>query len=178
MIAADDDIEAGLLALGCLAVDEHAAARLRSARDPGFARAADDWEARLLPLALALPPAEPPPGLFARIEQRIGGFAAPAGLTIRAGEGRWHAVGPGFSSKLLHLMPAIGRQTLPLRVEPGALYAGHGHDDDEELFRISGDLTIGGIALGPGDYHLAAKGSRHPGATTRQGCLCLFVMAA
>lgn len=46
VIAADDDIEAGLLALGCLAVDEHAAARLRSARDPGFARAAVDWEAR------------------------------------------------------------------------------------------------------------------------------------
>jgi mannose-6-phosphate isomerase-like protein (cupin superfamily) len=178
VITTDDDIDAGLLALGCLAAGEHAAARQRQAHDPAFAKAALDWEARLLPLALALPPVEPPPGLLAEIERRISRNAsAPARSTIRADEGKWRSVSPGISSKLLHRMLSIGRQTILLKVEPGAVYDGHDHDEDEELYMISGDLTIGGIELGPGDFHLAPKGSRHPRATTRNGCMCLFVMA-
>jgi quercetin dioxygenase-like cupin family protein len=178
VITTDDDIDAGLLALGCLSADEHAAARRREARDPAFAEAARDWEARLLPLALALPPAEAPESLFARIEQRIAAEAAvPASRTIRADEGKWRPVCSGVTSKLLHRMLEIGRQTILVKVEPGAVYDGHEHDDDEELYMLSGDLNIGGVELGPGDFHLARKGSRHPRATTRDGCMCLFVMA-
>jgi hypothetical protein len=39
---------------------------------------------------------------------------------------------------------------------------------------ISGDLTIDGEELGPGDFHFIPKGSRHPGETTRQGCRCII----
>ena len=73
-------------------------------------------------------------------------------------------------------MLPIGRQTILVKVEAGAVYDGHNHEEDEELYLISGDLTIGGVELRPGDFHLAPKGSRHPAATTRGGCLCLFVM--
>jgi quercetin dioxygenase-like cupin family protein len=50
----------------------------------------------------------------------------------------------------------------------------HVHDHDEEIYMISGDLTIDGEELGPGDFHFIPKGSRHPGETTRQGCRCII----
>ena len=62
--------------LGTLDAAEAAEAQARLRADAGFAAAVGFWEARLISLATLAPPAEPPAGLWARIELSIG--AAPA----------------------------------------------------------------------------------------------------
>ena len=60
---------------------------------------------------------------------------------------------------------------------PGSTGTVHSHDDDEECYVVSGDISFGEHVLGPGDFHVAPKGSTHPAARSVHGCLCLFVMA-
>jgi anti-sigma-K factor RskA len=45
---------------------------------PQLRRALNDWQQRLMPLTLALPPVSPPPSVWAGIEARIAGRPAPA----------------------------------------------------------------------------------------------------
>ena len=48
----------------------------------------------------------------------------------------------------------------------------HFHNEGhEECLVLEGDLTMGDLKLLAGDFHLAAKGSSHPAATTMSGCL-------
>ena len=58
-------------ALGVLTTGERAAAELRMARDPAFATLVGDWQARLSPLAAAVPEVAPPPGLWPRIARAL-----------------------------------------------------------------------------------------------------------
>jgi ChrR Cupin-like domain len=59
-----------------------------------------------------------------------------------------------------------------VRALPGATYYSHLHDQGhEECLVLEGDLIMGDLKLLPGDFHLAAKGSTHPPATTMSGCL-------
>ena len=48
------------------------------------------------------------------------------------------------------------------------MFTTQGH---EECLVLEGDLIMGDLKLLPGDFHLAAKGSAHPSATTVSGCL-------
>jgi hypothetical protein len=50
------------------------------------------------------------------------------------------------------------------------------HESDEEIYVISGDITIDGDELGPGDYHFSPKLSDHPAESTRAGCTCVITM--
>ncbi|MFL5101025.1 MAG: cupin domain-containing protein [Xanthobacteraceae bacterium] len=45
-----------------------------------------------------------------------------------------------------------------IRGQPGARLPGHEHDDDEEMYVLAGDLSIGTLTLHAGDYHLARRG--------------------
>lgn len=75
--AGPDDIE-GLAAeyvLGVLDPAEVRAVRLRARSEPALAEAVVAWEARLAPLAAAVPPAPPPGALWSRIEARIAALA-------------------------------------------------------------------------------------------------------
>jgi len=71
----------------------------------------------------------------------------------------------------------LRRQSLLVRVAPGAVYESHDHPDDEECYVVEGDLAFGDLQLTAGDYHLAHKGGRHPPARSRAGCL-LFITNA
>lgn len=167
------DIDAALAAAGALDPAEWDAMRERLRHDPAFAREADAWEQDLAPLAGLLADVEPPEDLLARIEARLD---AAAPRTLKAGHGEWVEIGPGIRIKVLHVNPDQRRQTVLLEADPGAVHPAHVHEGDEEVFVVSGDLTIDGEELRAGDFHFSPAGSRHPQETTRDGCLCVITM--
>ena len=90
--------------------------------------------------------------MLARIEARLDAGAHSAmGHALRAADGDWMQLGPGIRMKVLHRNMQSRRQMVLLVADPGAEYSAHVHDTDEELFVVSGDLTIDGEELiGPG----------------------------
>ncbi|MEO7503995.1 MAG: anti-sigma factor [Sphingomicrobium sp.] len=66
------DLLAAEHALGVLDGGESARARRLEAEDAGFAEAVARWRGRLAPLAEEVEPLEPPAGLLAAVERRIG----------------------------------------------------------------------------------------------------------
>jgi anti-sigma factor ChrR (cupin superfamily) len=179
MSEAEHDMDAALFAAGALTAAEHAAALERMKRDSVFAAQVREWEAALSPLA-ALAPAEPAPaGMFDKIEDRIDTRRRLelVSRSLRADEGDWVKVSPGIRVKILHRNTALRRQTVLFDIDPGAVYPAHDHPQDEEIYMISGDLTIGGDELKPGDFHVSPAGSRHPASTTRSGCRCIVSLA-
>jgi anti-sigma factor ChrR (cupin superfamily) len=62
-------------------------------------------------------------------------------------------------------------------LQPGAEYIEHGHAQDEEIYMIEGDLIIGDLVLGPGDFHIAHAGRHHPVHRTKTGCICIISQA-
>jgi quercetin dioxygenase-like cupin family protein len=172
----DDDIDAALWAAGALTTTERDAVAKRLKVNPAFAQRASDWERALAPIASRLQPLDPPEGLMAKIEERLDARAKMEKIsrTLRADDGIWLEMGPGLRFKLLHRNLEQKRQTILLEAEAGACHPAHVHDFDEEIFMISGDLTVNGEELGPGDFHFSPKESRHPAETTRQGCRCLI----
>ena len=86
---------------------------------------------------------------------------------MRAGEGRWEPVCAGIERKTLWHDREKGRITFLIRAQPGAEFPAHQHDDDEEAYVLSGDLSFDDLVLGAGDYHLARPGVRHPVGRTK-----------
>ena len=76
----NDDIDtlAGEYVLGTLSAGARATVAERMSREPALREAVQAWEARLLPLAAVVAPADPSPGLWERIERSIGPSSAPA----------------------------------------------------------------------------------------------------
>lgn len=173
-----DETAAGL-ALGMLEADERAQAREREARDPAFKHEVETIERRLAPLAAVLPSEGPPPALFAAIEARIdeARAALPGTITLRAGEYDWQPLAEGIDTAILWRNDKVNRQSMLIRMQPGAHYESHSHEDDEECLVIEGDLVFGGLTLKAGDFHFAPKGRMHPPAYSPSGCL-LYVISA
>ncbi len=70
------------------------------------------------------------------------------------------------------------RITFFIRAQAGAEFPAHEHDDDEESYVLSGDLSFDDLVLNAGDYHLARPGVRHPVGRTKGGCMLLVTAAA
>lgn len=70
-LSSEDDLSAAEFALGTLDPGERAALAARRLREPELDAAIRAWEARLSPLAEAVPPVEPPRDYFADIQARI-----------------------------------------------------------------------------------------------------------
>ena len=70
-----DHVLAAEYVLGSLDAAERQEAERRIATVPEFAALVHGWEARLGPLQDRIAPVEPPPGLFRRIEERLGATA-------------------------------------------------------------------------------------------------------
>lgn len=179
MSDSDDDIDAALWAAGALTAEEAAALTERAKRDPAFAAKAREWEEALSPLAAAAGETPPSAGLLDKIETRIDQRARFEAMsrTLRADEGEWIALAPGVRCKELERFPALGRWTILVEAEPGARFPPHEHSDDEELYMISGDLSIGEEELEPGDFRFSRKGSVHREHRTRNGCRCIVSQA-
>ncbi len=87
------------------------------------------------------------------------------------------AMAAGVETKVLWQNAALGRQSVLVRIAPGATYESHHHREDEECMVLAGDLSFGDHLLNAGDYHLARKGGTHPPASSKAGCL-LFINTA
>ncbi len=171
-----NDLQAGLFSVGVLTGDDYRAAASRFAGDEDFVDGVAAWDARLAPLAATLAPVAPSDGLLARIESRIDAMIVHCSVK-REAEGEWIAWGEGVRYKILHQLPEINRQTMLLEMQPGSEVGHHDHNDDEECYVISGDISFGDAVLGPGDVHIAPKGSRHGPSRSVKGCLCLITNA-
>jgi anti-sigma factor ChrR (cupin superfamily) len=173
----DNTVRAGEYVLGVLDAEERAAVERDAVGDANLAAEIAFWQERFMPLVDA-GEVEPPADLFGRITAALAGEATdlPGTLTIRASEGDWRQIAPGVERKTLHR--AQGRVTYLIRAQAGARLPGHEHDDEEELFLLEGDLSMGALTLQPGDFHLARRGIHHPTATTARGCMLLVRAAA
>jgi putative transcriptional regulator len=78
--------------------------------------------------------------------------------------------------KLLSIERERGYAVLLGRLEPGVRYPAHSHAGAEELLILSGDLHIGGLALGAGDFHHADAGTSHDVNYSIAGCTLLAVL--
>jgi anti-sigma factor ChrR (cupin superfamily) len=104
----------------------------------------------------------------------------PSGLMFRlAAEAQWQQTRlPGVEIRTLFHNPQTERVTVCVRMAAGAVYPGHLHHMVEECLVLEGDLRVGDITLGPGDYQAALPGSKHPRQRTTNGCLLLLTLPA
>jgi anti-sigma factor ChrR (cupin superfamily) len=156
--------------LGVLSAEERAAVAREAERDPALADALAAWSTELAPLIEARE-VDPPADMFDRIKARIASRKGPQ--TIRADEGKWEIVVPGVERKILRIDRERNRATFLVRAAPGAKFPAHVHEDDEEAYVISGDLTFERLTLHAGDFHVARRGMPHPAAVSVGGCMLL-----
>ena len=160
-------------ALGLLRGGERAAVQA----DDGLRVEAESWQQKLASLDGA--DSEPlPAGSFEKILNRIDaeGMKLPGTATQRADHAEWRHHSEGIAYRVLKVDEARQRQTLLVKMQPGAIYQSHAHDIEEECLVIEGDLRYGDFVLRAGDYHLAAAGTHHPVGTTTAGCLLHVVV--
>ena len=93
---------------------------------------------------------------------------------IRSAARYWEpVVTAGVAWRRLTIDNDRGRITALVRMEPGATFASHWHDQDEQCVVLHGDLDIGECRLRAGEYHYWKAGERQPLQTTAEGCLLL-----
>lgn len=170
----DDDLDAlaGEYVLGTLSGDERQALEAQMERDAGLRGRVEAWERRLGPAVLAATaPAEPPPGLFGKIQRVIDTRQQVdfGGVTVRAHEGEWVPLARGSEVKILLVDKVKRERSFLLRLAPGGHVPAHDHPTTEECMVLSGDMVIGDTVFYPGDFHAALAGVRHPPLTSRNG---------
>jgi anti-sigma factor ChrR (cupin superfamily) len=173
----DLDIAAGEYVLGTLDAAQRRRFEQRLEKEPELRERVARWQALLGRLDRD-EPAAPPAGLWGRLERALDREAAAAPFhTVRLEEGEWMLIRPGLERKLLHRDPASGTGSYLFRMKPGASIEGHHHEAAEECLVLEGDLTIGDLRLGAGDYHVAQGGTAHP-VLKSQGGAVMFVRGA
>jgi ChrR Cupin-like domain len=80
---------------------------------------------------------------------------------------------PGVEISIFYTDLASRRTSGILKASPGMKYPLHRHGGVEEIYMISGDLTIGNEKYGAGDYIRSHPGSIH-NPHSRDGCLFFF----
>ena len=173
----DEELATGYV-IGTLDAKMRARVSLRAIEDRAFAALLSDWEQRLAPLSTAGEMQLPPNG-FAAIERKLAlsQVELPGTITKRHGAGDWVDAAPGLKIKVMHEIPELKRFTFMAWLDAGAEYVDHDHGQDEEIYMIEGDLIIGDVILGPGDFHVAKVGKHHPTHRTKTGCICLITQA-
>jgi len=96
-------------------------------------------------------------------------------VTIRSQGGLWDQLAPGVHMKRLH-REGDARSFL-LRLEAGAELPVHRHDADEECLVLEGEVFVGELRVGTGDYHLARGGTTHNTIRSPHGAV-LFIRSA
>lgn len=130
-------------------------------------------------LAYTARPEPPPPGLRARLLERISAGESAVieqdGVRfVRSGQFDWTpAVAPGIDVKRLSEDRVRERATLLVRLAPGASYPDHRHADVEELYLLEGEVFVSGVLMRAGDYCRSEADSVHDHIHTSTGCLFL-----
>jgi anti-sigma factor ChrR (cupin superfamily) len=174
MMPEDLDQTAAAYALGILRGAPRAAFEARLSSELALQAKIKLWQENFIAVDLAAGRQAPPAGLFDKILDAIdaGETELPGTQTRRAGTGAWTEMSPGVTYTVLFEDPVAKRRSILVRALPGSNYGSHFHDEGhEECLVLEGDLIMGDLKLLAGDFHLAAKGSTHPAATTKSGCL-------
>lgn len=96
-------------------------------------------------------------------------------ITVRNEDGEWREVSPHIYQKQLI---NDGRLHACLyRMAPGSTFPAHDHHSDEECVCLNGEVSLGGIILKTGEFHLAPQGLPHGEISTVTGCL-LYIRCA
>jgi hypothetical protein len=141
-------------------------------------------------VALAVPRRTPPPGLKAKVLQKIQAHQAsssasaqstaiPPGLHFVGGDESlgWKQLPiRGAWIKFLSFEPQRGYAVLLGKLEPGVRYPAHTNAGPEDFYILTGDLHVGERALSPGDFHHADAGSLHGENYSVAGCTLLAVL--
>ena len=124
-------------------------------------------------LLTALVPVQPDPAcrtrMLDRIEARIRRQPPGAFVTVRGGDGDWQEIAPRVYRKLLIRDDRL--HACLYRMEAGSAFPAHEHPSDEECVCLEGEVSLGGIAIKAGDFHLAPQGLPHGEITTQTGCV-------
>jgi hypothetical protein len=174
MMTEDLDQTAAAYALGIVRGAARATIEARISSDPALQAKVKLWQENFVAVDLAAGRQAPPAGLFETIFDAIaaGENELPGTLTRRAGTGAWTEMSPGVTYTVLFEDPVAKRRSILVRALPGSNYGAHFHaEGHEECLVLEGDLIMGDLKLLAGDFHLAEKGSTHPAATTRSGCV-------
>jgi hypothetical protein len=149
MMSEDLDQTAAAYALGIARGPVRAAIEARLSSDPALQAKIKLWQENFVAVDLAASPRDP------RTEP-------------------YRSLPATFRSKRRFRRAGSGCPEVPFRrrrwrrVEKPAHFHAESH---EECLVLEGDLIMGDMKLLPGDFHVAAKGSTHPAATTRSGCV-------
>ena len=81
---------------------------------------------------------------------------------------------PGFLVKSIFKDAATGETTSLMKIEAGAFFEAHAHDQLEEIFVLEGDFYDDACSYGPGQYCQRAIGASHT-AGSKNGCTVLLV---
>ena len=146
--------------------------------DGGLRKDAEGWQAKLVALDAA--DGEPvPAGSFEKILARIDeeGMQTPGTSIRRAADAEWRQYCDGIAYRVLKVDERLKRQTLLVKMQPGAILKSHSHRFEEECLVLEGDLRYGDLVLRAGDYHHAMAGAHHADGITAAGCLLHVVIA-
>jgi ChrR Cupin-like domain len=96
-------------------------------------------------------------------------------FTLRSDALNWESSGiPKVTIATLYHDTAKREKTGLLRAEPDMHYPAHHHGGVEEIYMLSGDLTLEGVTYYAGDYIRSAAGSDHAAAYSAEGCMFFF----
>jgi anti-sigma factor ChrR (cupin superfamily) len=190
MITEQQQEQAALGALGLLSPkdEQQLAAELR--QNPELRDFYKSLQQTMDKVALAVPREALPPGLKAKVLQKIQAQASgasastqtptlPLGLSFLSSNetSGWKQLPVrGAWIKLLSFEPQRGYAVLLGKLEPGVRYPAHINAGPEDFYILTGDLHVGERALGPGDFHHADAGSLHGENYSVAGCTLLAVL--
>jgi hypothetical protein len=190
MITEQQQEQAALGVLGLLSPkdEERLAAELR--QNPELRDFYKSLQQTIDKVGLAVPRRTPPPGLKAKVLQKIQAhqavssttaqsIAIPAGLQFVGGDesSGWKELPVrGAWIRLLSFEPQRGYAVLLGKLEPGVRYPAHTNAGPEDFYILTGDLHVGERVLGPGDFHHADAGSLHGENYSVAGCTLLAVL--
>lgn len=155
-LSPEDDSLAAEFALGTLDPSERATLAARRLREPELDAAIRSWEARLAPLAEAIPPLPPPsdllPDIFARIDGKAAGatiIAGPDILDLRSRIARWRAAALGAASLAAMLAIGIGVRESTRETPPHQFVAVLQKSPDAPAFAVSVNIDTREFTVRP-----------------------------
>jgi len=138
--------------LGTLDASERTAVTARRQREHELDAAIGAWERRLSPLAEAIPPLEPPAGLFTSIEARLadasGQTAGPGQIVeLQQRVRRWRNLAAAASAVAACLLVVIGVREMVRPQVPSSYVAVFQKDDVSPAFLLSVDLATRTLSI-------------------------------
>ena len=167
----DAGTQAAEYVLGLLGAADRARFEAELEADPALRADVAFWQDSFAGLPSGAGDVTPGDHVFAAIEAALDGKPPPGSTTVRESEGEWIQLLEGVFKKPLAADGRDGTESYLLRLEPGAVLPGHGHEKTEECLVLEGELIIGGARFGPGDYHAAPPGVAHLPVTSETGAV-------